>query len=51
MASKNKHCDFCGKKMKLADMIPHNGKYLCDKFCLQLFSEAYEGQEVKKEHE
>ena len=51
MASRNKNCSFCGKKCKVEDMIPHGSNFLCDLYCLQLFEEAYEGKEIKKEHE
>jgi len=51
MASKKKACDFCGKKCKVEDMIPHGINVLWDPYCLQLFEEAYEGKVVKKEHE
>ena len=51
MAIKKKNCSFCGKKCKVEDMIPHDDKFLCDSYCLQLYEEAYEGKEVKKDHE
>ena len=47
MASRTKTCDFCGKREIKTEMIIHNGKYLCDEYCVKLYSEAYE-QEVKK---
>jgi hypothetical protein len=46
--SKNKNCDFCGKKCKTSEMIEHNDKFLCDQGCVELYVESYETEEVKK---
>jgi hypothetical protein len=45
---KNKNCDFCGKKCKVEDMIPHGDKLLCDQGCVELYISSYETEEEKK---
>jgi len=47
MVSKNKSCDFCGARGLRAKMIPYKDKLMCDEYCVRLFIEAYEQEEVK----
>ena len=47
MASKFKHCDFCGKKELRTKMIPYEDKLLCDEYCRELYIKAYIDEEVK----
>ena len=51
MASRTKTCDFCGKKMRLIDMIDFKNKAkLCDIGCVDLWVESYSDEEEKKEY-
>lgn len=47
MASKNKHCNFCGAKHPKDEMIVYKDKLLCDELCKSMYIEAYESEEVK----
>lgn len=50
MASKNKHCDFCGKKCIKTEMINYKDKaLLCDIGCQKLWVESYGTEEDKSE--
>lgn len=49
MASKTKTCDFCGKRGNKSEMIQYEDKLFCDDLCVQLWREAFEDEENKKD--